>query len=709
MDLHQTLTITSRPTTLLAFALQVPLMLASAPSLALGLGNASLKTAVGYPLAVEIPILDRSASLDASQVRVRQVLGRGAEQMGYDLAADAQPFSISVSEMPGGLTIQVKSSAPLNEPFVSFVLELSWPGGTLYRDYNLLVDLPPITPPTATAAPTQLASPAAQTPASIAAAVPVKSASPAAQSRAPADPAYTGNQWRVEPGQNLWRIARRVQPDSSIPLDAVMAAIHARNPHAFLNGDMNRLQAGALLDLPSAADYSAPPATASRPAAAAPAPVEREPSPATADTPSPAALAEETPQARLRLSGRPTETSDSRVVRPGEQIDAIKEQLDKVNRENEQLRQQIQRIEASDYMAVMQEMLQLQEQRILELKAQMDASAAAKVEADSTGTSPGGIIAAVPPAEPAPATARDTGPSYAALLLLILTGIAGGVALSQLLDWWRRRRTATEYSPESDALSFDPLTADWGGVTGRPASAAPAPCDPQPATGPAVFIFPPPAPEADAAKTEESGVVAASGEEEGQEIDGSPATPGPDSLFEELQLDESFDQDSADLPAQRNPASDDDLALDFAAFDPLPLEELDPTAAGPAPDAAENGDADVISAISVERGMAAAGDKEERRESADSAASPSPVSLFGEMQLEEPFDLDFADLSAQSSTPNNDYLVLEFAAIDQLPLDEIDPLSGAATPAAPAPGTAESDDAGVDNADAKKAISEAVV
>ena len=666
MDLHPHL-IRSRSATALALFLQIPLLLASAPAAALGLGNASVKTTIGDPLAIEIPLVDRSASLELDQIRVRQVLGLGAQQMGYDLAANAQPFLISVNELPDGLTIQVKSPAPLNEPFVSFALELSWPGGTLYRDYNLLVDFPPIAPPTTAVA-----------------ATPAQPARPAAQQPAPADKAYSGRQWRVAPGQSLWRIARQVQPDSSVPLDAVMAAIHARNPHAFLNGDMNRLQAGALLDLPSASDYSAPPASAGRSATTAPGPAVREPSAKTADTASPAAHAEETLQGRLRLSGSPAETGGSSAMRSREELDAIKEQIDKVNRENEQLRQQIQRIETSEYFAVMQEMLQLQEQRIMELKAEMRTSAATGTGADSASTTPDGINTVAPPAA-APAIVRDTGPSYATLLLMILAGIAVGVTLSQLQHWWQKRRTAAEPSPESPAFSLDPLTPLWGGK------------------------LPPPAPELDVVEAEKSGIAAAGGEKGGQKSAGSPVTPIPDSLLEEPQLGDSLEQDSADLPAQSSPASDDDLVLDFAAFDQLPKNEINLAAAGPAPGAAQNGGAEsrdtiVKSAISEESGMAAAGAEEEDQESAGSPATLSPDSLFEELQFDEAFGQDSVDLRAQSSPPSDDDLVLDFAAFDPLPADTIDLVA-----AGPAPGAAENDGAESLDADVKSAISEAAV
>ncbi|SDJ58771.1 type IV pilus assembly protein FimV [Microbulbifer yueqingensis] len=641
MDLRHALPRTPGAATLIALILQIPLLLASAPSLALGLGNASLKTALGYPLAVEIPILDRSASLGVEQVRVHQVLGLDAEQMGYDLAASAQPLLISVYEQSGGLTIQVKSAAPVYEPLVSFVLELSWPGGTLYRDYSLLLDLPPAAPrnPPATEA---------------------RTTSPEAQPAVMARPSHTGKQWRVEPGQSLWRIARRIQPDPRIPLDTVMAAIHERNPHAFLNGDMNRLQAGALLNLPGAADYSAPPASASRPATAASALAGQEPLPPTADTASPTAQTEQARRGRLRLSGSPTATSGGHTVRLSEEIDAMKEQLDKVNRENAQLRQQIQRIKASEYLAVMQEMLQLQEQRITQLKAQLRTDAVDMDDAGSAGTTPGGIST---PASPAPAVVREPAPSYAALLLLILAGIAGGVVLSQVPAWIQKRRMAISRWPEDRAVRFNTLTTHWRGE------------------------FPPPAPEPYVTGAEESGMEPVADQEEGQESAGGTATAGPEHLFGKLRLDGSFGGDSAKRSAQSSPPSEGVMAPDFATYDELPLDEVAPPAAEPASgamqsEATESGDAGVRSSTSKESGMEAAGGGEESLENAASPARPSPESLFEDLQLDESFGQDLANSSPHSGLPGGEDLVLDFVAFDQLAVGEIDTAAAEPEPAA---------------------------
>lgn len=52
----------------------------------------------------------------------------------------------------------------------------------------------------------------------------------------------------VRSGDTIWAIARRVRGTAA--LNATMQALHAANPHAFVNGDINRLKLGVTLALP---------------------------------------------------------------------------------------------------------------------------------------------------------------------------------------------------------------------------------------------------------------------------------------------------------------------------------------------------------------------------------------------------------------------------------------------------------------------------
>lgn len=78
----------------------------------------------------------------------------------------------------------------------------------------------------------------------------------------------------VKPGESLWTVVRKAAPGRN-PAEA-MKEILARNPQAFVNGDMNKLKLGAVLALegavPATAATPAPTSAQPRPAAAPAAP-----------------------------------------------------------------------------------------------------------------------------------------------------------------------------------------------------------------------------------------------------------------------------------------------------------------------------------------------------------------------------------------------------------------------------------------------------
>ncbi|PKH07159.1 FimV/HubP family polar landmark protein [Moritella sp. Urea-trap-13] len=61
----------------------------------------------------------------------------------------------------------------------------------------------------------------------------------------------------VVKADTLWSVATATRPNNSLSLYKTMAAILALNPHAFLDGDINKMIDGSLLKIPSAAEIQA--------------------------------------------------------------------------------------------------------------------------------------------------------------------------------------------------------------------------------------------------------------------------------------------------------------------------------------------------------------------------------------------------------------------------------------------------------------------
>lgn len=263
-----------RKQTLLAAAISLSLAIQVPGVMSLGLGAAQVKSQIGEPLLAEIPILDAKSHYDVNEILIRQVRGKLAQQLGFELAADSVGYFLKVVDRDGKLYLLVRSRRVMSEPFVSVLVELEWPNGKLYRDYNLLLDLAPIpvraavTSPNTSRSSMRVESPATESPRSESKTATARSRSnfqPVRQS-APTPAQTTG--WRVGGGDTLSQIAQKIRPDDQIKLTAVVEAIFRLNPDAFAGGNINRMQGGSLLTLPSPNDFASMPRWDGRPGVA---------------------------------------------------------------------------------------------------------------------------------------------------------------------------------------------------------------------------------------------------------------------------------------------------------------------------------------------------------------------------------------------------------------------------------------------------------
>ena len=107
------------------------------------------------------------------------------------------------------------STAPITEPFITFLVEAGWSRGLILREYTLFLDPPTI--------------------------------------RATEATTIVGGDILVVRGDTLWSIAASARPDSRLSVNQTMLAIYEANPGAF-DGNVNRLRAGVTLRIPSADD-----------------------------------------------------------------------------------------------------------------------------------------------------------------------------------------------------------------------------------------------------------------------------------------------------------------------------------------------------------------------------------------------------------------------------------------------------------------------
>ncbi len=233
-------------------------VLVAATANAAGLGKLTVLSALGQPLRAEIELTAVSAD-EASALVAKLASTDAFRSANIDFNPALSSLRFEIEQRNGRQLIRVTSSQAINEPFVDMLLELTWNGGRMVREYTFLLDPPDIRAAQApqVTAPVDVvnrnAPAATQTPAP-AAAAPQPAAQQAAPARqqAAAKPAKAAiAEYTVKPGDNLTRIANQVKP-VDVSLDTMLVALYRANPEAFAGKNMNRLKSGQILAVPDA-------------------------------------------------------------------------------------------------------------------------------------------------------------------------------------------------------------------------------------------------------------------------------------------------------------------------------------------------------------------------------------------------------------------------------------------------------------------------
>lgn len=230
---------------------------------ALGLGEIRLNSALNQPFDAEIELVS-AAQEDLSALQASLASNDTFVRYGLDKPSYLSDFSFRVVRSNGRDVLRITSPRPVTEPFVTLLVEASWPRGRLLREYTVLLD-PPVFSPAPTASEAPVAAPRATTAPAVSArptpAAPVASAPAPSEprpSRAVAAPlsVEAGSTYRVRPNDTLWKIASAANPGPRSEVNRAMVAIYQANPQAF-GGNINVLRAGSELAIPSGSDMAA--------------------------------------------------------------------------------------------------------------------------------------------------------------------------------------------------------------------------------------------------------------------------------------------------------------------------------------------------------------------------------------------------------------------------------------------------------------------
>ncbi len=220
------------------------LALASGQVLAMDLGQIQVKSALDKPLLAEIP-LTQDYPGEADFLKVTLAPADAFARAGIrrdDLKVPLQ-FDV-VTHSDGHKVIRVTSSQPVHEPYLDFLIQVSWPKGKLLREYTVLLD--PLNngsaPRTTATAPTAGGEPTQSTR--------TTSTSAPAPAPAPRQTASNGEYGPVQHGDTLSHIALANKIDG-VSYQQMLVALKAANPDAFFKDNVNALKSGAVLRIPT--------------------------------------------------------------------------------------------------------------------------------------------------------------------------------------------------------------------------------------------------------------------------------------------------------------------------------------------------------------------------------------------------------------------------------------------------------------------------
>ena len=222
---------------------------ASTNVVALGLGEIELKSALNQPLNAEVELLSATGP-ELEELKVAIASSQAFASAGVERTLFLNKLQFSVGHNAAGKpVVRITSRDVVREPFLDFLLEMSWSKGRLVREYTVLVD-PPVTMP---AGPAMAQAPASRQ---------VTAAGSGAVGAAPAGRVTHTAQMppvSVSPGEygptrrndTLWSIAESVRPDGGVSVEQTMLGLLRANPEAFIDNNINNLKAGYVLRVPS--------------------------------------------------------------------------------------------------------------------------------------------------------------------------------------------------------------------------------------------------------------------------------------------------------------------------------------------------------------------------------------------------------------------------------------------------------------------------
>lgn len=205
----------------------------------LGLGDISVDSVLNQPLQAQINLISARVE-ELEELRVTLAPTDVFDRVGVPRPYFLTQLKFEPVSLPNGRTaIRVTSKDPVREPFLTFLVEVTWPKGRLLREYTVLLDPPEFaqqqapqvsTPATAPAQPPQVveAEPTPEVPAEPVATAPTPEVPAKPVTPAPAEPEVAEPTAVADAEDDLEQIRARM--DRALGIDHSEPVVRAEEP-----------------------------------------------------------------------------------------------------------------------------------------------------------------------------------------------------------------------------------------------------------------------------------------------------------------------------------------------------------------------------------------------------------------------------------------------------------------------------------------------
>jgi len=230
----------------LSLAVGLSCTLISQQALALTLSSEPNQDSVHIfqPLDIKIEIIDKDNEVLLDDISVNMASQRSFERLGLERNFFLSKLKIKKDETKEGVKfLHITSSELVKEPFLMFLLEVSWPNGRLFKDYTLLFDAPltqkidakPLIKLTRNGDDAKIKNTQAKN---------LNNSNFKVNNS-------ENSQYLVKDTDTLWGIAVNTKPQEGITVQQMMLSLQDKNPKAFVNNNINILKSGVLLTIPT--------------------------------------------------------------------------------------------------------------------------------------------------------------------------------------------------------------------------------------------------------------------------------------------------------------------------------------------------------------------------------------------------------------------------------------------------------------------------